>query len=86
MENQWWNPALNILAEQLSKGVLNEMKRRILGSNIKKQKLTLNEDTERMRQFFEREIQRHTKRKQKLNQKNKTLQLITTQLQDVQPT
>lgn len=51
----WWSPALNALAEQLSKGVLNEMKKRIANSNIKKEKLQLNEDTKRMKDFFQRE-------------------------------
>ena len=37
----WWSPALNVLAEKLSQGCLNEMKRRILKSNIQKQKLKL---------------------------------------------
>ena len=57
----WWSPALNVLAEKLSQGCLNDMKRRILKSNIQKQKLKLNEDTQRMRDFFEREIKRHNK-------------------------
>ena len=84
MEQQWWHPALNVLAQQLSKGVLNEMKKRILGSNIKKEKLQLDEDSKRMRDFFEREIQRHNKRKQTLNQRRQNLQHITKQLQEVQ--
>ena len=54
---------MNELAGQLSKGVLNEMKRRIRTSNIQKEKLTLYENTDRMRQFFEREVLRYTKRK-----------------------
>jgi hypothetical protein len=60
---QWWHDEMNELAGQLSKGVLNEMKRRIRTSNIQKEKLTLGENTDRMRQFFEREVRRYTKRK-----------------------
>ena len=51
-------------AAQLSNGVLNEMKRRIQTSNIQKEKLQLGENTERMTQFFEREVRRYTKRKE----------------------
>jgi len=61
--DQWWHDEMNELAGQLSKGVLNEMKRRIRTSNIQKEKLTLDENTDRMRQFFEREVRRYTKRK-----------------------
>ena len=63
METSWWNPALNIFATQLSKGMLNEMKKRIETSNIKKEKLMPNEDSPRMRAFFEREIGRFERRK-----------------------
>lgn len=82
--SSWWNPALNVFAEQLSKGVLNEMKKRIQTSNIKKEKLQLNEDTKRMREFFEREIERHNKRKAKLKQKRDDIQNINKQLQNIQ--
>ena len=34
----------------------NEMKKRITDSNIKKEKLQLNEDTKRMKEFFRRKI------------------------------
>ena len=84
MPESWWSPAMNIFAEQLSRGVLNEMKKRILKSNIKKEKLKLDEDTERMKQFFQREIERHNKKKAKLKHKQKTLQTITKQLQYIQ--
>ena len=42
--NNWWAPALNTLAAQLSTGVLDEMKRRIQFTDIQKEKLTLNEE------------------------------------------
>ena len=42
------------------------MKKRILNSNIKKEKLQLDENTERMKDFFGREIERYQKRKAKL--------------------
>ena len=84
MSEPWWSPAMNILADQLSKGVLNEMKKRILKSNIRKQRLTLDEDSKRMREFFEREIQRHNKKRANLKHKQRTLQSITKQLQEVQ--
>ena len=76
-EQNWWCPTMNMLAGQLSKGVLNEMKKRILNSNIKKRKLKLNEGSTNMREFFEREIERHNRKKTKLKQKQKTLQAIT---------
>jgi len=56
-------------AAQLSNGVLNEMKRRIQTSNIQKEKLQLGENTERMTQFFEREVKRYTKRKETMRLK-----------------
>jgi hypothetical protein len=45
------------------------MKRRILSSNIQKEKLKLDESTERMKQFFKREIKRYTKRKDSMKLK-----------------
>jgi hypothetical protein len=60
----WWHADLTELAAQLSKGVLTEMKRRILTSNIQREKLQLDEDSHNMRSFFEREIKRYTKRKE----------------------
>jgi hypothetical protein len=35
--NQWWHDDMTSHATQLSKGVLTEMKRRILSSNIQKE-------------------------------------------------
>ena len=62
MADQWWAPALNAVAAQLSAGVLDEMKRRIQHTNIQKARLALNEDTERMKAFFERELARFKRR------------------------
>jgi hypothetical protein len=61
---QWWADNLAPLAAQLSTGVLREMKRRIETTNIRKEKLALNENTERMTAFFKAEIQRYQKRKE----------------------
>ncbi len=72
-----WHDSMTDLATQLSNGVLTEMKRRILTSNIQKEKLQLDEDTDRMRHFFEREIARYNKRKQYVNaQKHDHSELI----------
>jgi DNA repair exonuclease SbcCD ATPase subunit len=79
----WWHPTLNALAEQLSNGVLNEMKRRIQGSNIRREKLELKEDSKRMTDFFQREIQRHAKRKEKLKQKSERINNIQLQLEQI---
>lgn len=65
----WWHDDMSPYAQQLSNGVLNEMKRRILTSNIQKEKLQLDESTNRMKQFFEREIKRYSNRKEKMKQK-----------------
>jgi hypothetical protein len=62
-ESSWWNSSWNELATQLSSGILNEMKKRILTSNVKKEKLQLDDKSEKMKEFFEREIQRYNKRK-----------------------
>jgi hypothetical protein len=59
---QWWHDNMTPLTVQLSNGVLNEMKRRISNSNIRKEKLTLNENTERMTAFFKAEIRRYKNR------------------------
>jgi len=61
---QWWHEDMTNHAAQLSKGVLNEMKRRIQTSNIQKEKLQLDENTDRMKQFFIKEIKHYTKRKE----------------------
>lgn len=70
----WWHDNLSELAAQLGKGVLTEMKRRIQTSNIQKEKLQLDEDSDRIRSFFEREIKRYTERKEatQLKQANVT--------------
>ena len=68
--NKWWHDDLSPIAAQLSKGVLNDMKRRILTSKIHKEKLQLNESTERMKSFFERELKRYSHRMETLKQKN----------------
>jgi hypothetical protein len=65
----WWHDEMSQYAEQVSKGVLNEMKRRIMTSNIQKEKLQLNESTDRMKQFFQREIKRYSTRKDNMKKK-----------------
>ncbi len=74
---QWWHDDMTNHAAQLSKGVLNEMKRRIQTSNIQKEKVQLDENTERMKKFFEREIKRYTKRKAAMRHKQQQQQQIT---------
>ena len=69
MTEQWWHDDMTSLAAQLSQGILNEMKRRITSSKINKEKLKLNESTDRMKSFFEREITRYTNRMEALKQK-----------------
>jgi len=72
-QSQWWHADLNHLASQLSRGMLNDMKRRILTSNIKKEKLTLNENGERIKEFFEREISRYQRRQASLTAKKREI-------------
>jgi hypothetical protein len=64
MSETWWNFALRHLAERLPGSILSEMKQRIQRGRIQKQELQLNENTARMKAFFEREIDRYDKRKQ----------------------
>ena len=71
--DRWWHADMQSLASQLSSGVLKEMKKRILTSNIQKEKLALNESTQRMRDFFGREISRYTKRLNSLNAKKQVV-------------
>jgi hypothetical protein len=61
---QWWHDSMSPHAVLLSNSVLNEMKRRIETTNIRKQKLALDEDTDRMTAFFKAEINRYQKRKE----------------------
>jgi flagellar biosynthesis component FlhA len=68
-QQQWWHDDMSELASQLSNGVQNEMRRRITTSNIKKEKLQLGETTDRMKQFFEREIKRYNTRKNNMKKK-----------------
>jgi hypothetical protein len=75
---------MSSFASQLSSGVLNEMKRRILSSNIQKEKLALNESGDRMKRFFQREIERYKKRKDAMNQKQKQSDQLQTQLEKYQ--
>jgi hypothetical protein len=75
--NQWWHDDMTSHAAQLSNGVLNEMKRRIQTSNIQKEKLQLGENTERMTQFFEREVKRYTKRKETMRLKQEAQSATT---------
>jgi len=62
---EWYHINMAPLAAQLSKGSLNDMKRRIEKTLIKKEKLDLSEDTTRMKEFFKREIKRYQNRKAK---------------------
>jgi hypothetical protein len=47
--DQWWDGAFSGVANQLTKGVLNEMKKRILDTK----------NTRLMREFFEEELKRY---------------------------
>ena len=48
---------------------MNEMRKRVLSSNIQKEKLDLKENSKRMTDFFQREIERYNKRKQNMCKK-----------------
>jgi hypothetical protein len=66
---QWWNGAFSGIAGQLTKGVRNEMRKRILQTKIKGEKLSLGENTCLMREFFERELKRYQNRRANLAKK-----------------
>jgi len=66
---KWWHAGLEHMASQLSKGILKEMKHRILTSNIQKKRLRPNENTDRMLAFFRREIKRYNNRKETMRAK-----------------
>jgi len=83
--DQWWDNTFSNLAENLTVGVLNEMKKRILNTKIKGEKLELEENSTRMRQFFERETKRYENRKSNLikklvNPENQALRTKVAQL------
>ena len=86
MENQvqWWHENLNSFAEQLPKGVLNEMKLRIENGNIRKEKIMMNEDTDRIKEFFNREIERYKKRLNKQDELQKSQKDLDLKLEEVQ--
>jgi hypothetical protein len=79
-EQHWWHDSMDELAAQLSKGVLAELKKRVLTSNIQREKLQLDEDSQNMRSFFEREIKRYTKRKEATRLKQTDLKDIIRKL------
>jgi hypothetical protein len=66
---QWWHDDMSEKAAKLSKGVLNEMKHRIETTNINKEKLTLDESTDRMSEFFDKNIERYEKRMESVKKK-----------------
>ena len=71
------------LAEQLSKGVLNEMRNRILTSHIKKEKLEPGESTQRMKEFFQREIKRYSTRKENSKKKQDNIELYRQMIREL---
>ena len=71
---QWWHDDMQSLALQLSAGVLKEMRNRIMKSSIQKEKLVLDENTQRMRDFFTREIARYVKRITGVNARKQVVQ------------
>ena len=79
--DRWWHADMQALANELSPGVLKEMKKRILNSNIQKEKLALDESTKRMRDFFGREIARYTKRLNSLNAKKQVVSSLEEAIQ-----
>ena len=79
--SSWWHEDMRHLASQLTGGVLSEMKRRIMSSNIQKEKLRLGESSHRMKQFFKREIQRYNTRKQRQTAKLDETEQLRKQLE-----
>ena len=82
-QQKWWHRSMSELAEQLSTGVLNEMRNRILSSHIKKEKLELGESTQRMREFFEREIKRYSTRKENMKKKQEGIDMYRQMLREL---
>jgi tellurite resistance protein len=74
---------MSALASQLSKGVLNEMKTRILTSNIKKEKLKLTDSSQSMTEFFERENTRYETRKQNTKKKLDKIELYRQMIREL---
>ncbi len=75
---QWWHDDMSEKAAKLSNGVLNEMRRRIETTRVNKEKLELNESSERMNTFFDKEIARYTKRVESVKKKRDVEQSIET--------
>jgi hypothetical protein len=85
MRKQWNNnnDSMSALASQLGKGVLNEMKIRILTSNIKKEKLKLTDSSQSMKPFFERENKRYETRKQNTKKKQNNIDLYRQMIREL---
>lgn len=73
---QWWHPDNDKLMSQLSVGVRNELKHRIINTNIKREKLQLDESSERMTQLLHREIARYNKRVDAAVKKKRDLEQV----------
>jgi hypothetical protein len=74
----WWHPDNDELMFQLSIGVQNELKHRIQHTNIKREKLQLDESSERMTQLLQREIARYNKRLDAAAKKKRDLEQVDT--------
>jgi hypothetical protein len=74
---------MSALASQLGKVVLNEMKIRILTSNIKKVKLKLTDSSQSMKSFFEREHKRYKTRKQNTKKKQDKIELYRQMIREL---
>ena len=83
MAEPWYDHEYANLAGQLSNGMLNEMRKRIEQSKIRGQKLELSEKSDRIKQFFEREIARYNKRKHGLNRKLTELEELRKENQEL---
>jgi hypothetical protein len=82
-QQKWWHDSMSALASQLRKGVLNEMKTRILTSNIKKEKLKLTDSSQSMKSFFEREHKRYETRKQNTKKKQDKIDLYRQMIREL---
>ena len=56
---QWWHDSMQSLADQLSSRDLYDMRKRIMTKLVRKEKLKLNENTTRMRNYFRRVLARY---------------------------
>lgn len=68
---QWWNFAYNDIVSQLPQSIVDCLKHRIQNTKIRGKKCELNEESENLKELFERELTTYNNKKQCMEMNNK---------------